>query len=107
MRSDEIRDDDLAGKVMTVSEVRISPDAKAATAFVMPMLADPEPSVQKAIVKALNRNAKFLRGELARRIEVKYTPSLRFELDGSFDEAQRIDRALRAPDVARDLAGES
>lgn len=99
---EEIRDDDLRGRIITVSEVRIDPAAKSATAYVLPLGGDQ----QDVVVDALNRHAKFLRGEVSRRVHLKFTPQFRFELDTSFDEASRIDAALRQPNVSRDLGPE-
>jgi len=95
----EIQDDDLSGAVITVSEVRVSPDVRNATAFVIPLGGER----QEAIVNALNRNKRYLRGELARAVQLKFVPSLSFELDKTFDESDRIAKVLRSPEVARDL----
>ena len=97
----EIDDPDLAGVAVTVSEVRVSPDARRATVFVMPLGG----LNKEAVVVALARHAKFLRGELARAVSLKYTPSLSFVLDHAFDQSEQIERLLRSPEVARDLGG--
>ena len=96
----ELRDPHLAGRSITVSEVRISPDMRNATAYVMPLGGGDAGE----IVGALNHAAAFLSGEVGRRVALKFTPALRFEIDTVFDEAQRIDSLLRTPGVARDLA---
>ncbi len=97
-RGDHI-DPVLSGHIITVPEVRMSPDLKIATCFVMPLGGkDIAP-----VLKALSDNARFLRTELARRVELKSVPELRFRKDTSFDEGARIDALLRSPDVARDL----
>ncbi len=94
-----LRDPDLADAASTVTEVRISPDLKNATAFVMPLGgADLE-----AKVAALRRAAPFLRGEVARRVKLRFAPRLVFEPDRSFDAAGRIDSLLRAERLQRDL----
>ncbi len=95
----DIRDKDLEGVVLTVSEVSISPDAKNAKVYVFPLGGDDQ---QKAVA-ALNRHAKFLRGELARKVSLKYTPQLRFEIDVSFDQSERIDEVLKSDEVSKDL----
>jgi ribosome-binding factor A len=95
----DISDPALAGHVITVPEVRMSADLKHATAYVMPLGGQ---DVQ-AVVTALDNNRKRLRMELARRIDMKFVPELRFRADERFDEAERIDRLLRSPEVARDL----
>jgi ribosome-binding factor A len=95
----EVSDPVLAGHVITVPEVRMSADLKHATAYVMPLGGQ---DVQ-AVVKALEHNRKRLRMELARRIDMKFVPELRFRADERFAEAERIDRLLRSPEVARDL----
>lgn len=95
----EVQDPDLEGLIVTVPEVRLSPDLKVATVFVMPLGG----VRQDAAVAALSRNARFLRGEVARRVELKFMPELRFRLDTSFAEADHIERLLRSPKVARDL----
>jgi ribosome-binding factor A len=96
----ELRDPALKDLSITVSEVRASPDMRRATAFVMPLGGAADPA---ELMAALNRAAPFLSHEVGRRITMKYTPSLHFELDCAFDEAQRIESLLRQPAVARDL----
>lgn len=96
---DEVRDPDLAGKPVTVTEVRISPDLKNATAFVVPLGGgDPAP-----LVRALNRASAYLRGQLAHEMTLKFAPRLSFQPDTSFDQASRIDALLHSPAVVRDL----
>ncbi len=95
----EMRDPALAGRTVTVTEVRISPDLKNATAFVVP-LGGGDPS---EVVDALNRGAGFLRGWVAKRVRLRHVPKIGFLADQSFDEAARIDRALRDPRVVADL----
>ena len=95
----DFSDPALGKTVITVPEVRMSPDLKIATCYVMPLGGKDE----KKVVAALEANAKPLRGEVGRRLELKFIPELRFRLDTSFDEGARIDALLRSPDVARDL----
>jgi ribosome-binding factor A len=94
----DLRDDVLTSHVVTVPEVRMSPDLKLATAYVMPLGGKDE----SAVVAALERNRKALRQEVARRVNLKLAPELRFRRDESFDEAARIDALLRTEKVARD-----
>jgi ribosome-binding factor A len=94
-----IRDPDLAEVSLTVSEVRMSPDLRQATAFVLPLGG----GEAAAILKALKRAAPFLRGEVARLVDLRYAPELRFLIDTSFDTAGRISEALAQPAVQRDL----
>ncbi len=96
----EIADDALTGVVLTVTEVKVSTDLKYATVFVLP--AGEEADQDKAVA-ALVRHKKFVRGELARRVELRYIPDIAFKLDRTFDEAARVDAILRSPAVARDL----
>lgn len=95
----DIADPDLEGVVMTVSEVRASPDLKNATVYLLPLGG----RNQDAVIAALNRHRKFLRGELARLVELKFMPEIAFELDSSFDRSSRLDQLLRSPSVARDI----
>ena len=96
------RDPALAGAQVTVTEVRVSPDLKNATAYVVPFAkGDPV-----ALAKALGHAAPYLRRQLADAVELRYLPQLRFEPDLSFDKAAEIDRLRRRPDVARDLAAD-
>lgn len=96
----EIRDDLLETTVISISEVRMSPDLKIATAFISPLGA----SDHQAVVKALARNAKFIRGRVSGALrQMKYMPEFRFRLDTSYDNMTRIDELLRSPEVARDL----
>lgn len=87
----DFHDPDLAGIPITVTEVRTGPDLKSATAYVMPLGGGEE----EAVLAALRRAAPYLRGQLAREVSLKFTPSLRFEIDRSFAEAKRIDGLLR------------
>jgi ribosome-binding factor A len=96
----ELRDPDLQGMSITVAEVRMSPDLKHATAYVMPLGG----ANVDVVVKALKRASGFLRGEVARGVRLRVAPELAFAADRSFEEASRIEAALRRPDVRRDLA---
>src|ERR1700752_2732145 len=98
-----VHDADLEGHIITVPEVRMSPDLKLATVYVMP-LGGRDTDV---VIAALERNKKFLRGEVARRVNLKFAPDLRFRVDDRFDEADRIEKLLRTPAVLRDLAPDS
>ena len=94
-----VHDADLEGHIITVPEVRMSPDLKLATIYVMPLGGrDTE-----VVLAALERNKKFLRGEVARRVNLKFAPDLRFRADARFDEAERIEKLLRTPAVQKDL----
>jgi ribosome-binding factor A len=95
----EVHDPDLEGMVVTVPEVRVTPDLKLATVFLMPLGGKGAESV----VGIFDRNKRFLRGEIAHRINLRYAPDLRFQLDTSFEEGGRIDALLRRPEVKRDL----
>ena len=98
-----VHDPDLEGHIITVPEVRMSPDLKIATIYVMPLGGrDTE-----IIIAGLERNKKFLRGEIARRVNLKFAPDIRFRVDERFDEAERIEKLLRTPAVQRDLAPDS
>ncbi|NBJ12983.1 30S ribosome-binding factor RbfA [Microvirga arsenatis] len=94
----DLQDDVLTKNVITIPEVRMSPDLKLATAYVMPLGGRDE----AAVLKALEKNKKVLRQEVARRVNLKFAPDLRFRRDESFDEAARIDALLRSERVARD-----
>jgi ribosome-binding factor A len=94
-----VHDPDLEGHIITVPEVRMSPDLKLATVYVMPLGGKDTDKV----LDALARNKKFLRGEVAHRVNLKFAPDLRFRIDERFDEAERIEKLLRTPQVRRDL----
>lgn len=96
----DIRDDDLVGVIITVSEIRTSPDMRNATVYVMPLGGERK----EQIVEALGRHRKFLRGELSRRVTLKYMPELHFRLDETFDVSGRIADVLNSEKVAQDLA---
>ena len=99
----EVREDLIEATVISVSEVRMSPDLKIATAFISPL----GTSHHDAIIKALARNAKFIRGRVSGALrQLKYMPEFRFRLDTSYDNMTRIDSLLRSPEVARDLDGQ-
>ncbi|UTD27151.1 30S ribosome-binding factor RbfA [Bradyrhizobium sp. WD16] len=98
-----VHDPDLEGLIITVPEVRMSPDLKLATIYVMPLGGERIDGV----VAALDRNKRFLRGEIAHRINLKFAPDIRFRVDERFDEAERIEKLLRTPAVQRDIAQSS
>ncbi len=100
MRGD-VHDETLASHLVSVTEVRMSPDLRHATVFVMPLLG----SNSEAVLKALRTHTAYLQSEAARRVNTKYAARLKFLLDESFDEGSHIDKLLRAPKVARDLGG--
>ncbi|HSM18810.1 MAG TPA: 30S ribosome-binding factor RbfA, partial [Hyphomicrobiales bacterium] len=95
----EVQDPDLKGLTVTVPEVRVSPDLKVATAYVMPLGG----ARQEEAVAALSRHVRFLRGEVAHKVSLTFMPELRFRLDTTFAESDRIEQLLRSPEVARDL----
>lgn len=101
MRGD-LRDPALSDVSITVTEVRVSPDLRNATAFILPLGGDNT----KEVLAALKRASAFLRGQVSRQVRLKYSPALSFQADDSFDEAQKIDTALRHPEVVRDIHGE-
>ena len=97
----EVHDPVIQGHLITVPEVRMSPDLKLATIYVMPLGGRDT----KGVLAALERNKRYLRGEIARRVNLKFAPDIRFRLDERFDEAARIEKLLRSPAVKRDLDG--
>ena len=94
----DLQDDVLTSHVVTIPEVRMSPDLKLATAYVMPLGGKDE----REVLAALARHKKLLRHEVARRVNLKFAPDLRFRRDESFDEAARIEAILRSDRVRRD-----
>jgi len=95
----EVHDDVLTSHVITIPEVRMTPDLRLATVYVMPLGGGD----MAAVLAALERNKRFLRSEIAQAVNLKYAPDLRFRADQSFDEALRIDQLLHSPAVRRDL----
>src|SRR3954470_8065937 len=98
-----VHDPVLEGHLITVPEVRMSPDLKLATIYVMP-LGGRDTDI---VLGALEQNKKFLRGEVARRVNLKFAPDIRFRVDERFDEAERIEKLLRTPAVQKDLKQDS
>lgn len=94
----ELNDDSLEQSLITVPEVRMSPDLKIATVFVAKLGG----SDDAHLAQELNRHRKFLRGRVSGRISLKYAPELKFRADTRFDETQKIDALLNSPDVRRD-----
>lgn len=94
----DIHDDVLAKHVVTVPEVRLSTDLKLATAYIMPLGGQDI----KPVLKALEANKRYMRGEIAQRVNLKYAPDIRFRADESFAEAERIDALLDTEAVRRD-----
>ena len=95
----EIHDDVLQDHVITIPEVRMSPDLKLATIYVMSLGGKDV----KPVIAALERNKRFIRGEVAHTLNLKFAPDVRFRKDESFEEATRIDRLLDSPKVKQDL----
>jgi ribosome-binding factor A len=98
----EVHDDVLDKHMVSVTEVRMSPDLRHATAFVKPLLG----SEEETVLKALRTNTAYLQKEVARRVNTNSAAKLKFLTDESFDEGSHIDKLLRDPKVARDLGGE-
>jgi ribosome-binding factor A len=97
----EIADPDLDGVFITVPEVRMTPDLKQATVLVMPLGG----MNQERVIAGLERSRKWLRGQVARRINLKFAPDLRFRIDTRFEDDDRIRQMLDAPEVKKDLDG--
>ena len=95
----EVHDPVLEGHMITVPEVRVTADLRVATIYVMPLGGRD----QTEVIAALERNKKFMRAEIARRVNLKFAPEIRFRIDERFDEAERIEKLLRTPAVQRDL----
>ena len=95
----DVHDPVLESHMITVPEVRMSPDLRLATIYVMPMGGRDA----DVVVTAFERHKKFLRAEIAHRINLKFAPDIRFRIDDRFAEAERIDKLLHSPEVARDL----
>ena len=95
----EVHDDTVSAANIAVTEVRMTPDLRHAAVYVKPLLGRDEDT----IVKALRQNTAFLQKEVAKRLGLKFAPKLQFRADESFDEAERIERLLSDPKVARDL----
>ncbi|URW75659.1 30S ribosome-binding factor RbfA [Sphingomonas donggukensis] len=99
----DVHDETLAKHLVTVTEVRMSPDLRHATVFVKPLLGKDE----AVVLKALRTNTAYLQREVAARVQMKYAAKLKFLADESFDEGTHIDTLLRAPKVAQDLGAET
>ena len=98
----DIHDPVIQVHMITVPEVRMSADLRLATIYVMPLGGR---DVEK-VIEALDRNKRYVRGEIGRRVNLKFAPEIRFRVDERFDEAERIEKLLRTPAVQRDLDGE-
>jgi ribosome-binding factor A len=96
----DVHDPVLEGHLITVPEVRMTADLRLATIYVMPLGGRDIDEV----IEALERNKRFLRGEIAHRVNLKFAPEIRFRADERFDEAERIEKLLRTPAVQRDIA---
>ena len=98
----DVHDELLDKHPVSITEVRMSPDLRHATVFVKPLLGENE----AAVIKALRTNTAYLQKEVAARVQQKYAAKLKFLGDESFDEGTHIDKLLKAPKVAQDLAGD-
>jgi ribosome-binding factor A len=98
----EAHDETLTAHAVSVTEVRMTPDLRNAAAYVKPLLGEDE----EVVFKALRTNTAFFQREVARRLGLKFAPKLQFKPDESFDEADRIEKLLSDPRVARDLGDE-
>jgi ribosome-binding factor A len=95
----EIHDDVLSAHVITIPEVRMAPDLKLATVYVMPLGGKDI----EAVLAALERNKRYIRGELAHAVNLKFAPDVRFRFDETFEEMNRIDAVLHSPKVRQDV----
>ncbi len=99
----EVHDPVLEGHLVTIPEVRMTGDLRLAPIYVVPLAGRDV----KDVLEALERNKRYIRGEIAHRVNLKFAPEIRFHADERFDEAERIEKLLRTPAVQRDLKGES
>jgi ribosome-binding factor A len=97
----EVHDPVIEHHMITIPEVRVTADLRLATIYVMPLGGRDE----KEVLEALERNNRYLRAVMARRVNLKFAPEIRFRIDERFDEAERIEKLLRTPAVQRDLKG--
>src|ERR1700746_1198659 len=95
----DVHDPVIETHLITVPEVRMSPDLRIATVYILPTGGQDT----AVVLAALNRNKRYLRGEVARRVNLKFAADIRFRIDERFSEAERIERLLRTPQVQRDL----
>lgn len=95
----DVHDPVLDTHVITIPEVAMTPDLRHATAYVMPLGGKDS----RAVLDALNRNKKYMRGVIAKKVQAKFAPDLHFRIDERFDRAEQIDKLLRQPEVQRDL----
>jgi len=95
----DVHDPVIEAHMITVPEVRMSADLRLATIYIMPLGGRDE----QEVLDALERNRRYMRGEIARRVNLKFAPDIRFRIDERFDEAERIEKLLRTPRVRRDL----
>jgi ribosome-binding factor A len=98
----DIHDPVIEAHMITVPEVRMTADLRLATIYVMPLGGRDKQDV----IAAFDRNKRYIRGEISRRVNLKFAPEIRFRVDERFDEAERIEKLLRTPAVQRDLDGE-
>ena len=99
----QVHDPVIESHIITIPEVRMSADLRLATIYVMPLGGRDE----EEVIAALDRNKRFLRGVIAKRVNLKFAPDIRFRIDERFDEAERIEQLLRTPQVKRDSTGGS
>ena len=98
----DVHDPVLEGHLITIPEVRMAPDLRLATIYVMPLGG----RAADEVMAALERNKRYLRGEISHRVNLKFAPDIRFQIDERFEEAERIEKLLRTPQVRRDLEPE-
>jgi ribosome-binding factor A len=98
----DVHDPVLETHVITIPEVAMTPDLRHATAYIMPLGGKDE----RAVLEALNRHKKYMRGVIAKKLQAKFTPDLHFRIDERFERAEKIDKLLRRPEVQRDLKRE-
>src|SRR5271155_3262118 len=99
----EVHDPVIEAHMITVPEVRMSPDLRLATIYIRPLGGRDA----QRVLDALEANKRYMRGEIARRVNLKFAPDIRFRIDERFDEAERIEKILRTPEVQRDIGGKN
>ena len=99
----DVHDPVIEKHLITVPEVQMTPDLRLATIYLMPLGGRDT----DAVLAAFERNKRFLRGEIAHHVNLKFAPDIRFRIDQRFDEAERIEKLLRTPQVQRDLSNKT